>query len=69
MYADKTAASCTVAGTCLAVTGMDVTQAIFWIVTAAVLMIAGLTLMRMLQSSPKTIATGPKPRRWSIRKK
>lgn len=72
MYADKTSASCTVAGTCLAVTGMDVTQAIFWIVSAAVLLIAGFTLLRMFQAKPSMIESGPAPvkeRRWSIRKR
>ncbi len=72
MYADKTSAGCTVAGTCLAVTGMDATQTIFWIVGAAVLLIAGFTLVRMFQAKPSMVQNGPAPRkerRWSIRKR
>lgn len=58
MYADKTSAGCSVAGTCLAITGMDLTQVIFWTISAAVLIIAGLTVYRWSQASPKSIDEG-----------
>ena len=58
MYADKTAASCTIAGTCLAVTGMDVAQVIFVVIAGAVMILSGLTLFRWFRASPKTIETG-----------
>ena len=60
MYADRsTAGGCVAAGTCLAVTGYDVTQMIFLVITAAVLLITGFTLMQLVRAKPSQITTGP----------
>lgn len=61
MYASKTTAGLTgVSAVGLAETGVN---ALFWVLTAVLLVVVGLTLVRLFQSRPSQIMTGPKPLR------
>jgi uncharacterized protein with PQ loop repeat len=67
MYNSK-AASAIGAGS-LAYTGVN---SMFWVLTAILIIIVGITIYRLARSRPSFMKTGPKAptaRRWSIRKK
>lgn len=73
MYGSRGTACVTgVGGACgLAATGGTVTQVIFMIVTAVVIIMTGLMLWRLATARRSVLETGaepPKARRWSIRK-